>query len=96
MLCGTVAGVFRERLVAVVNDFARLWIGHHLFIFALVTVDHALLSHPLTRLLVELVATELLKGRLAGYRILKPHLDSILSDHPKPANSYHLKTGQRE
>jgi hypothetical protein len=21
---------------------------------------------------------------------------AILSDHPKPANSYHLKTGQRE
>jgi hypothetical protein len=30
-----------------------------------------------------------------GNRIAS-HLRDSLSDHPKPANEYHLKTGQRE
>jgi hypothetical protein len=36
------------------------------------------------------------KGALLHSTEVKTVSAHILSDHPKPANEYHLKTGQRE
>jgi len=60
VLCGAVAGALAEWFFAVANNFARLGIGHHLFIFILLSVDSPFFLHSFSRFPVEIVASEAL------------------------------------